>query len=69
MEQIIKMTDVEQMTMYMKLPKIELVNMLIQCNKVINQITPIIELDICDDFFSNISGEICSNCGKEKWEH
>jgi len=23
----------------------------------------------CDEFYSNISGDICSNCGKYKWEH
>lgn len=40
--QIIKQTDRQKTTMYMKLPKKKLVNMLIQCNKIIDSMTPIV---------------------------
>ena len=68
MNQVIKMTDVEQMTMYMKLSKIELVNMLIQCNKVIDQITPIIDKK-CNYFSDGTLSMNCMFCGKGRFEH
>jgi len=38
--QIVEQTYDEKMAMYMKLPKKKLIEMLIQCNLLIEQITP-----------------------------
>lgn len=40
MNQIIPQTDEEKMAMYMKLPKEKIIEMLIQCNKFIDSLTP-----------------------------
>ena len=75
MNQVIKMTDVEQMTMYMKLSKIELINMLIQANKVIDQFTLVVtyieQEPICINYEQDAGSTAmnCINCGRGKWEH
>lgn len=37
---IVKQTDKEKIKMYMSLPKIKLAEMLLECNKVIDRLTP-----------------------------
>jgi len=44
MMQVIKISDKEQMKIYMKLPKKRLAEMLMNCNKIIDQITPIVRI-------------------------
>lgn len=43
MYRIIKQTDKEKMTMYMKLSKKEIISMLIECNKAIDKFIPILQ--------------------------
>ena len=43
MVQIVEQTYDEKMAMYMKLPKKKLIEMLIQCNLILNNILPTIE--------------------------
>ena len=39
---IIEQTDEEKKKMYMKIPKEEIVSMLIECNKALKMLTPVI---------------------------
>ncbi len=76
MYRIIEQTDAEKMTMYMKSSKKELISMLIECNKVIDKFTPIINTEKssnsgCDLFFPNYASTAfeCVNCGQPKENH
>ena len=66
--QIIQQTDEEKMAMYMKLPKKEIIAMLIQCNKILDS-----RMVVNENFVqTNVSGSVCNYCkGKGKifyWE-
>ena len=75
MYQIVKMTDKEKMTMYMKLSKKEIIGMIIECNKVLDMITPILvtepEQQKCSGFFPifTTTSSGCLYCGKMEYEH
>ena len=66
-------TDKEKMTMYMKLSKKELIDMLIECNRVVESITPIVveTKTLCGGFAPDqrTTGMNCINCGRSQWEH
>lgn len=42
MYQVIQQTHEEKVKMYMKLPKKQIIEMLIECNRIISIITPIV---------------------------
>ena len=41
--QVIELSDEKQLELYMRLPKEDIAKMLLQCNKVIKQILPIVQ--------------------------
>jgi len=50
MHQIKKLTEKEQIEMYMKLPKEEIISMLIESNKIIEELNaPFLKAYICDE--------------------
>ena len=58
MVQIIEQTDEEKLAMYMRLPKKKLAEMLIECNKIISRINPIVT-------YTPVS--VCRHCCGEGW--
>lgn len=73
MLQIIEQTREEKIAMYMKLPKKQIIEMLINCNDIITDLTQIngnIEAEpTCDScgchpnmLFTTKSGRFCGNC-------
>ena len=70
--QIMKQTHEEQMAMYMKQPKKKLAEMLIQCNKVLNDVLRVNQIFVQPDVKksvcafegcnkSSICGDFCGN--------
>ena len=70
MIQIVETTDKEKFEMYNLLEKDVLIGMLIECNKHLNRLTPIIEVNNkCFYTAGNDTSCRCIHCGKQKWEH
>jgi hypothetical protein len=70
MVQRIEMSWKEKYEMYNLLKKGTLIGMLIECNKVLQRLTPRIEID-SKCFYTpglDTSGR-CINCRKYEWEH
>lgn len=74
MYQIIEQTEEDKFKMYSKLSKKELISMLIESNKHLNN-KPLNQVNqgfnsACNFYMAgkDTSGK-CSNCGKNNWEH
>jgi hypothetical protein len=64
MMQIIQQTDEEKMAMYMKLPKKEIIAMLIQCNKILDSRMVVNENFVQHNIIGQYhAGKMC-NCKK-----
>lgn len=70
--QIIKQTDEEKMAMYMKMPKKKIAEMLIQCNKVLDEqygakqifVQPDVIKSVCDKHDWQLIAPNSSRCRK-----
>lgn len=72
MVQRIEMSDKEKYEMYSLLEKDALISMLIECNRIMQNIEPKIKFTSRNCGFYNVgmdtSGK-CINCGKQQWQH
>jgi len=69
MWQVIEQTDEEKTAMYMKMPKEDIVKMLIQCNKILNSRIPqVVQLNSCQHNFrqQDQCWQSCTHCGMIK---
>ncbi len=65
-------THDKKVSMYMKLSKRELIEMIIECNNVFSRINSVVYFgdEKCSFYFSdNLTGMNCKFCGRQEWEH